>query len=479
LTSERTTDPITLYAVVVAEPQPSGDAKLLAEQLTQKGWNPVHLQSVDTGADAPKAVLFGQFPTKTDALLATHYLEKDPLTSQSSARVHPLTSLTFRPGSTSLQPTTNHAPLLSIRALSLNETVTSAPDRSTSTTLPGLTALNLTAPMDSQSVRIFGEADGPVTQGGMRNGNLMKPSDPGFLGSLQAQTARILAEGKATPEDLEFAVTFLTQQKDVRPALPLLEAIALGRVESDPQTRYAATWFLARAHHARADRLSALLVYNQLILASPLADDRAVAWIERAGLLIERLADDQVGTPQDWLAGWVHACSGLDRESAANPRYRLTLDWYYTKHFPYPDNESGRRSLATDLAQLMEDHGALPRNPGIQWFDRAVLARARLLDFMGEKDEAVLDYRLLLSLSDLAGQPSLSPDIRSEVLDRLAALESGAGKHPEALDPSKNFIRAVQHPPVKAPTNWLELSLPGRGEPNPGSLRRVMDVPPL
>jgi tetratricopeptide (TPR) repeat protein len=328
--------------------------------------------------------------------------------------------------------------------------------------------------MDGQSVRPFGDADGPITQGGIRNGSLMKPADSELASRLQAQTARILGAGKATPEDLELVVTFLTQQKDVRPALPLLEAIALGVVESDAQTRYAATWFLARAHHARADRLSALLVYNQLILASPIANDRAVAWIERAGLLSERLADDGVGTLEDWLAGWIHASWGLDQESAADRRHRLTLDWYFIKNYPCPDNETGRRAMATDLARLMENFSALPRNNGIQWLDRAVLARARLHDSMGEKDEALLNYRLLLSLSDLAKQSSISPDIRGEVLARLAALESEAGNYSEALKQSQNLIRAVRHSQENAPKNWLELSLPGRGEPAPGGLRRVM-----
>jgi tetratricopeptide (TPR) repeat protein len=474
LTSERTTDPITLYGVVVAEPRPRRAAEELAEDLVRRGWHPVRLEPVGRGANAPRAVVFGQFPTRTDALLATHFLEVDPQSRQNPARVRPLKSLTFRPGGTTLQPPTGRASILSIRVLSLNATDTSVTARGTSTTLPGLTALNLNAAMDGQSVRPFGDADGPITQGGIRNGSLMKPADSELASRLQAQTARILGAGKATPEDLELVVTFLTQQKDVRPALPLLEAIALGVVESDAQTRYAATWFLARAHHARADRLSALLVYNQLILASPIANDRAVAWIERAGLLSERLADDGVGTLEDWLAGWIHASWGLDQESAADRRHRLTLDWHFIKNYPYPDNETGRRAMATDLARLMENFSALPRNNGIQWLDRAVLARARLHDSMGENDEALLNYRLLLSLSDLAKQSSISPDIRGEVLARLAALESEAGNYSEALKQSQNLIRAVRHSQENAPKNWLELSLPGRGEPVPGSLRRVM-----
>jgi hypothetical protein len=292
----------------------------------------------------------------------------------------------------------------------------------------------------------------------------------------QMKTGGILPSGA-----LDIIRTFLREQKDVRPALLLLDQIICGKVPATPDDVYQAAWLLARAFHAEADRLSALLVYNALIERAPFPQDRGLAWVERTGLLIELVVDDRIAESTDWRMGVSQALAALNPTPDYLP-FRSTVEYMkliHTRFGAMPGNLSPAYMAFVDT---YENVPGARRNVlhALEFRYRMRSLYATGGEFRNQYEELSFlrrFHRLLPPVGAIPQFPNM-PVNSSSMLRRLATLEATRGN--SALYQAANAKAiALEQAQQVIDAAWgtssvdLELGRPGHGASGPGTTPRI------
>lgn len=436
-----------------AEPK----AQDLARNLVRAGWWPVQVQPT-SGRDRTFRVLVGAHATPTDAQLSMHYvaLKSNQVVSRTPEEPG------FDPNR--LKPSPRKT-LLSVRPLD-----SMLPDGLTTQAIPSAHALGLSRAWTLEEVTPFKNLECPIRDGGQRDGSQIKPNDGAWAGSLGTLEAELKAK-RAPPEAaLSRIREYLLAQKDVRPVLGMLADLAYGRVAASPDTRYQAAWLLARAHHARADRLSALLIYTQIIQASPHAQDRARAWAERTGLMIELKVDDGQGTEEDWLGAAGQALKALQGSDDQHLKARATVEWMVLVHF------GSRNSSLEDWVRVCNQFIARYESHPSAWREvsSALLSQGITLTAMKHPEGARESYRRILETEREVEDEYPNLPIRKRALKYLMVLEQDADQMDVVLELAKKSLKLESQIAPETPEQ-RELGFPGVGKFGPGSLPRVME----
>jgi tetratricopeptide (TPR) repeat protein len=449
------------YALILEEPTRANEREAFIQERTAAGWNPVRSVRISGAPSRSTFLTFGHFPTPMDAQLASAYFDTDAVTittrplattiyqgdrfgSNARPPVAPLTAHPIAPGVTETSETIPHI-------------------------VPGLVAFNLRTPWTTQTVTRFQESLSPIMLGGQRNGALIEPQNDQLVAEIIGYRKSIEA-GALPPENLlEHLRHYLLTQKDVRPAIPLLEALALHRIAATPDTRYQAAWLLARTHHARADRYSALQVYNSLIQASPFPGDRALALAERLGLMIELEVDDQIANTNDWMSGAIHAKAIMEPLTPETARGNSILD-YLIFHYCQPENPTTATRLAniSNFISLYEDFPQTDRT-----VSRARGYRIQLLSqdpTPSAKAQRLNDLRLIVHAESAIENHITNLISLVYWIQELAQAEQEEGNFQTAMELKKRIIELYAAHPKMNDRQALDLGQPGVSK----TFRRVL-----